>query len=159
MVILSTLLALCVGNPPVTGGFPTHRQVKWSFDVNKLLNKQSSCQWFETPWHSYVIWLTSLYHSHSVFTFDFLEEGYVAVPMSWRLLNLRHIFCSTCLLQKTCVYFINKIVVISFQYTYSSQSKFHICLSLNTLCRLIFVTCVFVLENISMYRCEECFVI
>ena len=33
MEILSTLLALCVGNSPVTGGFPSQRPVTRSFDV------------------------------------------------------------------------------------------------------------------------------
>ena len=43
----SALLALCAGNSPVAGEFPTQRSVKWSFDVffdlrlNKLLSKQS----------------------------------------------------------------------------------------------------------------------
>ena len=48
--------AFCEGNPPVTGGFPSQRSEMWSFgglfevSLNKLLNKQSSCWWFETPW-------------------------------------------------------------------------------------------------------------
>ena len=43
----STLLALCEGNPKVTGEFPTQKPVTWSFDIffdlrlNKWLNKQS----------------------------------------------------------------------------------------------------------------------
>ena len=58
MEIFSTLLALCEGNPQVTGVFPSQRPVTWSFDVffhvslNKLLRKQSRCRWSETPWHS-----------------------------------------------------------------------------------------------------------
>ena len=49
------LLALCAGNSPVTGGFPSQRAVTRSFDVffdlrlNKRLSKHSRCQWFETP--------------------------------------------------------------------------------------------------------------
>ena len=49
------LLALCVGNSPVTGEFPTQRSVTWSFDVSfdlrlkKRLSKPSRCRWFETP--------------------------------------------------------------------------------------------------------------
>ena len=52
------LLALCEGNPPVTGGFPSQRPVTRSFDVvfdvrlDKRLNKQWKCWWFETPWCS-----------------------------------------------------------------------------------------------------------
>ena len=51
----SALLALGEGNPPVTGGFPSQRPVTGSLDVvfdvhlNKRLNKQWTCWWFETP--------------------------------------------------------------------------------------------------------------
>ena len=51
----STLLALCAGNSPVTGEFPTQRPVTRSFDasfdlrLNKRLSKQSWGCWFETP--------------------------------------------------------------------------------------------------------------
>ena len=33
MEIFSALLALCMGNPPVTGGFPSQRPVTRNFDV------------------------------------------------------------------------------------------------------------------------------
>ena len=55
METFSTLLALCAGNSPVTGEFPSHRPVTWSFNVffdlrlNKRLSKQYRRQWFETP--------------------------------------------------------------------------------------------------------------
>ena len=48
----SATLALCEGNPPVTGGFPLQRPVTRSFDVffdlhlNKRLSKQSRRRWF-----------------------------------------------------------------------------------------------------------------
>ena len=51
----STLLALGVGNSPVTGEFPSQRPVTRSFDVffdlrlNKRLSKQSWGWWFEMP--------------------------------------------------------------------------------------------------------------
>ena len=54
MKTFSALLALCEGNPPVTGGFPSQRPVTRSFDVffhlhmDKRLNKQSRRRWFET---------------------------------------------------------------------------------------------------------------
>ena len=62
METFPALLALCGGNPPVIGGFPSQRPVTWSFDVffdlrlNKQLSKQSKSLWFETPscslyWH------------------------------------------------------------------------------------------------------------
>ena len=55
METFSALLALCEGNPLVTGGFLSQRPVMWSFDVffelclNKRLSKQSRNRWFETP--------------------------------------------------------------------------------------------------------------
>ena len=55
METFSALLALCVGNSPVTGEFPSQRPVMWSFDVffdlrqNKPFGKQSRGWWFETP--------------------------------------------------------------------------------------------------------------
>ena len=51
----SALLAICAGNSPVTGEFPTQRPVTRSFDgyfnlrVNKQWSKQSWGWWFETP--------------------------------------------------------------------------------------------------------------
>ena len=54
MEALSTQLALCVGNPPVTGGFPSQRPVMWTFDVSlvKLLDKEMRGRWFESSWRS-----------------------------------------------------------------------------------------------------------
>ena len=55
METFSALLALCAGNSPVTGEFPTQRPVTRSFDVffdlrlNKRLSKQSWGWWFQTP--------------------------------------------------------------------------------------------------------------
>ena len=54
METFSALLALCAGNSPVPGEFPTQRPVTRSFDVyfdlhpNKRLGKQSWGWWFET---------------------------------------------------------------------------------------------------------------
>ena len=51
----SALLAICAGDSPVTGEFPTQRPVTRSFDVffdlrpNKRLSKQWWGWWFETP--------------------------------------------------------------------------------------------------------------
>ena len=56
----SALLALCAGNSPVTGEFPSQRPVTRSFDVcfdlrtNKRLSKHSWGWWFETP--SWSLW-------------------------------------------------------------------------------------------------------
>ena len=55
MNVLSTILALCEGNPPISGGFSSQRPLTWSFDdffalrLNKRLSKQSRHRWFETP--------------------------------------------------------------------------------------------------------------
>ena len=55
MEICSALLALCAGNSPVTGEFPSQMPVTLSFDVffdlclTKRLSKQSRRRWFETP--------------------------------------------------------------------------------------------------------------
>ena len=61
METFSALLALCVGNLPVTGELPSQRQVMWSLDVffdlqlNKGLSKHSWGWWFEMSsrlfWH------------------------------------------------------------------------------------------------------------
>ena len=54
METFSSLLALCVGNSPVTSEFPSQRPVTRNFDVffdlclNKRLSKQSRRRWFET---------------------------------------------------------------------------------------------------------------
>ena len=54
METFSALLAICAGNSPVSGDFPTQRPVTRSFDVyfdlrlNKRLCKQSWAWWFET---------------------------------------------------------------------------------------------------------------
>ena len=55
METFSALLAICAGNSPAPGEFPTQRPVTRSFDVyidlrpNKRLSKQSWGWWFETP--------------------------------------------------------------------------------------------------------------
>ena len=54
MEIFSSLLAICAGNSPVPGEFPTQRPVTRSFDVffhlrlNKQWSKQSWGWWFDT---------------------------------------------------------------------------------------------------------------
>ena len=69
----SALLALCAGNSPVTGEFPTQRPVTPSFDVffdlrqNEWLSKQSCSWWFETP--SCPLWRQSNVHVFNLLTF------------------------------------------------------------------------------------------
>ena len=61
METLSALLSLCEGNPALTSGSHRKRTIMQSFDVsfvvslNSLLNKQSSCKWFETPWRDVTV--------------------------------------------------------------------------------------------------------
>ena len=66
METFSALLALCVGNSPVTGEFPSQRPVTRSFGVffdlrmNKQLSKQSRRRWFENHRANYdttVMWM------------------------------------------------------------------------------------------------------
>ena len=51
----SALRALCAGNWPATGEFPSQRPMVWSFGVffdwrlNIRLSKESRRRWFETP--------------------------------------------------------------------------------------------------------------
>ena len=72
METVSALLALCAGNSPVTGEFPSQRPVTRNFNVffdrrlNKRLNKQSRVWWFETPSRS------SWRHSNDVAGSSFL---------------------------------------------------------------------------------------
>ena len=54
MEIFSALLAICAGNSPVTGEFPSQRQWRGALMfslicLNKGLSKQSWGWWFETP--------------------------------------------------------------------------------------------------------------
>ena len=57
METISALLALCKGNSPVTGEFPSQRPMMRKFDIfydlrlNKRLSKQSWGWWFDTPSH------------------------------------------------------------------------------------------------------------
>ena len=57
METFSALMAICAGNSPVPGEFPTQRPLTRSFDVypdlrpNKRLSKQSRGWWFETLSH------------------------------------------------------------------------------------------------------------
>ena len=77
MEAISALLALCAGNSPITGEFPSQRPVTPSFDVffnlclNKRLSKQSWRWWFETP--SFSLW------RHCNGNSDCLWSGYTPV--------------------------------------------------------------------------------
>ena len=80
METYSALLAICAGNSPVTGEFPTQRPVTQSFDVFfhlsliKRLNKQSRGWWFETP--SRPLW-RHCNETQSVFRNSFINDFWV----------------------------------------------------------------------------------
>ena len=82
METVSALLALCEGNPPVIGGFPSQRDSNAGFDVffnvclNKRLNKQTKRWWFETP--SFSLWHHRNFHSTR------LLFGSTSTVVSWQ---------------------------------------------------------------------------
>ena len=94
METFSALLAICAGNSPVTGEFPTQRPVTRSFEIffdlrlHKRLSKQSWGWWFETPscslWRHRNDWdcLVTLWSS----------DPYVRAPrmfLQWRAISNR----------------------------------------------------------------------
>ena len=98
MEACSAPLALCEGNPPVTGGFPSQRPVTRSFDVffdlrlNKQLCKQPKRRWFGTPSRS--LWRYCNEHGHDckILPFDSCS--------TWLLCGIS--FCFWCCLTWKC---------------------------------------------------------
>ena len=86
METFSALLAICAGNSPVTGEFPTKRPVTRGFDVfldlhlNKQLSKQSWGWWFETPSRS--LWR----HCNATDCLGYTNE-YILAPHYWPLVT------------------------------------------------------------------------
>ena len=74
MVIPSELLALCEGNPPVTGGFHSQRANNTAFDVifhvglNKQLNKQK--------WMFHLTWDTMTLRKRHYYKFSMKNDFY-----------------------------------------------------------------------------------
>ena len=72
METFSALLALCAGNSPVTGEFPSPRPVTRSFNVicdlhlDKCLSKQSRGWWFEIPSPSLLRHYNGLYKGRHI---------------------------------------------------------------------------------------------
>ena len=58
----SVLLALCEGNPPVTGGFPSQRPVVRNLDIFFDVSGQTVEQTIKTPviWDAIALIMTSL---------------------------------------------------------------------------------------------------
>ena len=86
MATFSALLAICAGNSPVPGEFPTQRPVMWSFDVffdlrlNKWLSKQFWGWWFEMLscplWHD---------RSGCIYTYGFPNiHGLILMILCWK---------------------------------------------------------------------------
>ena len=108
METFSALLAICAGNSPVPGEFPTQRQVTQSFDVffdvcpNKRLTKHSWGWWVETPspslWrHCHAIYMVSLpYSLPKTLRLSFLNQFPPRVNfLRWREYP-EHSFCIKC---------------------------------------------------------------
>ena len=102
------LLALCMGNSPVTGEFPSQRPVTRSFELrlNEGLSKQSRRRWFKTPSRSLwrhcnvavvfkwlkadifpIIYLDTLYSERLIHYFGYvlLSGGYSCLSLSVNL--------------------------------------------------------------------------
>ena len=83
METFSPLLALCVGNSPVSGEFPSQSPVTRSFDVfcdlrqNKRLSKQSWGWWFETTSHP--LWRHCDLEVYRHFLIQFLHTALVPI--------------------------------------------------------------------------------
>ena len=87
METFSALLAICAGNSPVPGEFPTQRPVTRSFDVyfdlipNKRLRKQSWGWWFGA------LWCQSWRHRNELFYFNTLNHVIVSLS-HWGLVMM-----------------------------------------------------------------------
>ena len=87
----SALLAICAGNSPVTGEFPTQRPVTRSFDVyfdlrpNERLSKQSWGWWFETLSRS--LWR----HRNAYMIFSILNKDGLVARASGVKIELRSV--------------------------------------------------------------------
>ena len=87
METFSALLAICAGNSPVPGEFPTQRPVTRSFDVyfdlrlNKRLSKQSWGWWFETPLRSLWRHRNGLYQIGDVCTWILIYFSFKSLPV------------------------------------------------------------------------------
>ena len=85
------ILGLCGGNPPTCGGFPSQKAMIQSFDdflvagMDKLLNKQSSYRWYETPWRPCEVMLSQ--RTHDVMKTSLLRRRFDVIMT----LLLRHV--------------------------------------------------------------------
>ena len=101
METFSASLALCAGNSPVTGEFPSQRPVTRSFDVffdlrlNKRLSKQSRGWWFESHHGHYdVIVIASLMYDDMYYVSHLAKHtvSYLFVLLFIYTTNQKHDF-------------------------------------------------------------------
>ena len=118
METISALLALCAGNSPVTGEFPSQRPVTRNFDVffdlrlNKRLSKQSWGWWLETTsrslwrhcneWHvqaKHGDFKYCIFHSHVIVILPHAEpndiEDFFVFRSHWHCNEHRRMFQSS----------------------------------------------------------------
>ena len=98
METIPALLALCWGNSPVSGEFPTQRPVTRSFDVffdlrlNKWLSKHSRRRWFKTPsrslWRHYT-YSCSKSHIHAEIMHSVIKDWYTKSSLAQQRLTDR----------------------------------------------------------------------
>ena len=87
MEAFSALLALCAGNSPVTGEFPSQKGqlcgLRCFFDVgpHKLLNRQSNDRWFETTWRSCDVIVM-------YYLFPFRQSPYAFWNVEWHKIDM-----------------------------------------------------------------------
>ena len=98
METFSALLAICAGNSPVPGQFPTQRPVTRSFDIffglrlNKRLSKQSWGWWFQTIslplWCHYTgLWMLQIRRAMQI---------WCLFVLSWYSPDMLILLCDTC---------------------------------------------------------------
>ena len=68
------LLALWEGNPSIISGYLSHTYIDAEFlcvgCLNKLLNRQSSCRWYETSGNIPISWMKKIFTSHIKITHE-----------------------------------------------------------------------------------------
>ena len=136
MGTFSVLLALCAGNSPVTGDFPTRRPVTRNFDVffdlhmNKRLSKQSWVWWSDTI--SRLLWrycnVCLLWHLLYGFQyhpeFDYTPQQSVMRVEILRSVPHGYILCPVC--DESLTIWINRP-----SFTVSMEDRLMCCLYLN----------------------------
>ena len=120
----SALLALCGGNSPVTGEFPSQRPVTRSFDgffdlrLNKRISKQLKRRWFEMPSRSLWCYCNVSISFYSVLPQQ-LRLGHspknilTNLPTTFNLPHLRHAFSALTEIRIT-VYLKNHVICLRF---------------------------------------------